>query len=147
MRLVPALVLAAAAAVAADQAYAGRVSATDLGHGRLDTFQLALDGSGTHLWNWWECGGSPDPETCRQFGLATPIEWTGMLTISTRGHKDGIYTGDDLVSVSLESNLVQCATLFCTYSAAATSAAFARVTLARMSVARAVQMNGLGSML
>jgi phosphoglycolate phosphatase-like HAD superfamily hydrolase len=43
--------------------------------------------------------------------------------------------------------LVQCATLFCTYPAEATMAAFARVTLARMSEARAVQMNGLGSML
>jgi D-amino-acid dehydrogenase len=43
--------------------------------------------------------------------------------------------------------LVQCATLFCTYSAPAASAAFARVTFARMSVALAVQMNGLGSML
>ena len=45
------------------------------------------------------------------------------------------------------STLVQCATLFCTYHAVATSAALARVTLARMSVAQAVQMNGLGSML
>lgn len=45
------------------------------------------------------------------------------------------------------SHLVQCATLFCTYRVVATSAAFARVTLARMSVARAVHMNGLGSML
>lgn len=45
------------------------------------------------------------------------------------------------------ARLVQCATLFCTYPAVATSAAFARVTLARMSVARTVQMNGLGSML
>jgi uncharacterized protein (DUF2132 family) len=45
------------------------------------------------------------------------------------------------------ADLVQCATLFCTYPALAASAAFARVTLVRMSVARAVQMNGLGSML
>ncbi|MEF7612641.1 hypothetical protein V4F39_01880, partial [Aquincola sp. MAHUQ-54] len=37
--------------------------------------------------------------------------------------------------------LVQCAALFCTYPAAATKAALARVTLARMSVALAVQMN------
>jgi hypothetical protein len=43
--------------------------------------------------------------------------------------------------------LVQCATLFCTYPAVAASAALARVTLARMSDARAVQMNDLGSML
>ena len=45
------------------------------------------------------------------------------------------------------NRLVQCATLFCTYPAVAARAAFARVTLARMSVALAVQMNGLGSML
>jgi hypothetical protein len=44
-------------------------------------------------------------------------------------------------------DLVQCATLFCTYPAAAARAALARVTLARMSEARAVQMNGFGSML
>lgn len=43
--------------------------------------------------------------------------------------------------------LVQCATLFCTYAEIAASAALARVTLARMSDARAVQMNGFGSML
>ena len=43
--------------------------------------------------------------------------------------------------------LVQCATLFCTYPGVAAKAALARVTLARMSVALAVQMNGLGSML
>ena len=43
--------------------------------------------------------------------------------------------------------LVQCAALFCTYPAVATKAALARVTLARMSLALAVQMNGLGSML
>lgn len=47
----------------------------------------------------------------------------------------------------LRRALVQCANLFCTYPALAASAAFARVTLARMSDARAVQMNGLGSML
>ena len=47
----------------------------------------------------------------------------------------------------IEKVLVQCATLFCTYPAMVARAAFARVTLARMSDARAVQMNGLGSML
>lgn len=36
-----------------------------------------------------------------------------------------------------KSALVQCAALFCTYSTAATKAALARVTLARMSVALA----------
>jgi hypothetical protein len=43
--------------------------------------------------------------------------------------------------------LVQCAALFCTYSAVAARLALARVTLAKMSLALAVQMNGLGSML
>jgi hypothetical protein len=43
--------------------------------------------------------------------------------------------------------LVQCAALFCTYPAVAARAALARVTLAKMSLALAVQMNGLGSML
>ena len=42
---------------------------------------------------------------------------------------------------------VKGATLFCTYPAEAAIAVFPRVTLARMSEARAVQMNGLGSML
>jgi hypothetical protein len=37
---------------------------------------------------------------------------------------------------------VQGATLFCAYFAVATSAGFAGVTLARMSLVRAVQMNG-----
>lgn len=45
------------------------------------------------------------------------------------------------------ANLVQCATLFCTYRAVAARAALARVTFARMSDAPAVQMNGLGSRL
>jgi hypothetical protein len=47
----------------------------------------------------------------------------------------------------VSAGLVQCATLFCTYPTEAASAALARMTLARMSEARAVQMNGLGSML
>lgn len=46
-----------------------------------------------------------------------------------------------------EELLVQCAALFCTYSAVAARLALARVTLAKMSLALAVQMNGLGSML
>jgi Transcriptional regulators len=41
-------------------------------------------------------------------------------------------------------DLVQCATLFCTYREAAVRAALARVTLAKMSLALAVQMKGLG---
>lgn len=52
-----------------------------------------------------------------------------------------------LAVLALFTHLVQCAILFCTYPATAPSAALARVTLARMSDARAVQMNGLGSML
>jgi len=44
----------------------------------------------------------------------------------------------------MEAYLVQCATLLCTYRATAASAALARVTLARMSEALAVQMNGFG---
>lgn len=51
------------------------------------------------------------------------------------------------VSVIGRFPLVWCATLFCTYLEAAARAALARVTLARMSEAVAVQMNGLGSML
>lgn len=43
--------------------------------------------------------------------------------------------------------LVQCAALFCTYPAVAARAVLARVTLAKMSLALAVQMKGLGSML
>jgi iron complex outermembrane recepter protein len=43
--------------------------------------------------------------------------------------------------------LVQCATLFCTYPALAARAAFARATDILAKVTRAVQMNGLGSML
>ena len=42
------------------------------------------------------------------------------------------------------SLLVWCADLFCTYRPTRAKAALARVTLARMSSARAVQMNGLG---
>lgn len=52
-----------------------------------------------------------------------------------------------LVNPSEARLLVQCAALFCTYPALAARAALARVTLARMSFALAVQMNGLGSML
>ncbi|MBA3597018.1 MAG: hypothetical protein H0W40_06540 [Methylibium sp.] len=59
----------------------------------------------------------------------------------------GRATSMPVIQVVQRTALVQCATLFCTYFAEATSAAFARVTLARMSDARAVQMNGLGSML
>lgn len=54
---------------------------------------------------------------------------------------------DGLKNVFVEGVLVQCAALFCTYPTAVTKAALARVTLAKMSLALAVQMNGLGSML
>jgi hypothetical protein len=43
--------------------------------------------------------------------------------------------------------LVWCAKLFCTYRLTRANAALARVTLARMWAALAVQMNGLGSLL
>ena len=52
-----------------------------------------------------------------------------------------------MVTAKFVNKLVQCAALFCTYPATATKAALARVTLAKMSLALAVQMNGLGSML
>ena len=48
---------------------------------------------------------------------------------------------------ALQKQLVWCAALFCTYLETAAKAALARVTLARMSDALAVQMKGLGSML
>ena len=58
------------------------------------------------------------------------------------------YVSYHLMPVYLKPELlVQCAALFCTYPAAAAKAALARVTLAKMSVALAVQMNGFGSML
>ena len=44
----------------------------------------------------------------------------------------------------LDLLLVWCAALFCTYLETAAKAALARVTLARMSEALAVQMKGLG---
>jgi hypothetical protein len=71
-----------------------------------------------------------EPETLMLFSM-TPLESNQAKTYLA----------------GLHPTLVQCATLFCTYPAVAASAAFARVTLARMSLARAVQMNGLGSML
>ena len=52
-----------------------------------------------------------------------------------------------LIHPSSPEDLVQCAALFCTYPVTVAEAALARVTLARMSVALAVQMKGLGSML
>ena len=45
------------------------------------------------------------------------------------------------------AKLVGCADLLCTYRPTRASAAFARVTLARMSSALAVQMNGFGFLL
>ena len=71
----------------------------------------------------------------RRLPLALPLS-TSLQTV--RG---------DLGWRSAIQHLVQCAALFCTYSDAVTKAALARVTLARMSVALAVQMNGFGSML
>ncbi len=44
-------------------------------------------------------------------------------------------------------DLMQCASLFCTYPASEARAAWNRVTLARIFLALAVQRNGLGSML
>jgi len=50
-------------------------------------------------------------------------------------------------STVAQQRLVWCAVLFCTYLEVVARAAFARVTLAKMSEALAVQMKGLGSML
>ena len=50
----------------------------------------------------------------------------------------------ETLSMAAAMALVWCADLFCTYRPTRARAALARVTLARMSSARAVQMNGLG---
>ena len=52
--------------------------------------------------------------------------------------------GVDAVLRTVAAPLVRCVIQFCTYPVVRASAALARVTLARMSEALAVQMNGLG---
>jgi len=86
----------------------------------------------------------------RAFRQAFPDMRIELLHIACEGRfvaTHCLVTGSHTGSGPGPEVLVQCATLFCTYPAAAARPAFARVTLARMSEARAVQMNGLGSML
>jgi hypothetical protein len=64
-----------------------------------ETFQFRVQGSGTHLWNFWECEHAPDPPTCA-FGpgpYITDIGWFGSVDITTSDGRDGVYTGSDLL--------------------------------------------------
>jgi len=71
----------------------------------------------------------------------------GRVAIRLHHQEPDLATHDVSFEIPQKFVLVQCAALFCTYPAAAAKAALARVTLAKMSVALAVQMNGFGSML
>jgi PEP-CTERM motif len=65
------------------------------------TFLLDLHGQGTHEVNAWECNpscsyGDPRLQTVH-------FEWTGLVTLVTSDGADGVYTGSDIVSLSVDS--------------------------------------------
>ena len=72
-----------------------------------DTFQFTFQGSGTHLWNFYECGSAPDPITCANGPGAyiTPIGWSGSINITTSDDHDGVYSGAEVLSFNMASNL------------------------------------------
>ncbi len=67
------------------------------------TFVLDLKGDGTHRKDGWECIECFDPNDPRLRPVS--FEWLGVLTIVTISDADGIYTGDSVLSLSLDSNL------------------------------------------
>lgn len=66
------------------------------------TFLLDLHGQGTHEVNAWECY----PSSC-SYGdpRLQPVhfEWIGLVTLVTSGEADGVYTGSDILSLSVDS--------------------------------------------
>jgi PEP-CTERM motif len=67
------------------------------------TFVLELTGQGTHWKDGWECIVCTDPGDPRLQPVS--FEWLGVLTVVTTSDADGIYTGDNILSLSLDSNL------------------------------------------
>ena len=75
------------------------------------TYDFNVHGSGTHLWNFYECGSAPDYQACA-FGpgaYITPLVWGGTLHVTTSGSGDGAYgsfAGGRLLAFDMASNLV-----------------------------------------
>ncbi|MBA2722373.1 MAG: hypothetical protein H0U56_05645, partial [Methylibium sp.] len=121
------------------------VIGVDLGNSNCEpgcvysTFGLTNDGSLSLFYKAEADGGADEGTFASSYNTVfsnTPADPSDALLS---------YIGGSVITCP-ECYLVQCAALFCTYPTMAASAVLARVTLARMSDARAVQMNGLGSM-
>jgi PEP-CTERM motif len=67
------------------------------------TFVLDLTGQGIHWKSGWECIVCTDPNDPRL--QPDRFAWRGVLTVVTTSDADGIYTGDSILSLSLDSNL------------------------------------------
>jgi len=62
-----------------------------------ETFWFKVTGSAVHTLNWWEC-------ECDNPGTRT-FPWSGAMHITTTSDADGVYTGNDLLAVALNTNL------------------------------------------
>jgi hypothetical protein len=66
------------------------------------TFLLDLRGQAMHEVNAWECY----PSSC-SYGdprlQTVHFEWTGLVTLVTSSEADGVYTGSDILSLSVDS--------------------------------------------
>lgn len=60
-----------------------------------ETFQFGVTGSVVHWVNWWECECFMDPVT---------LPWNGSMTVTTTSAADGVYTGDELIDLTLNTS-------------------------------------------
>jgi len=68
------------------------------------TFELGLSGSGTHIFDAYEC-----PNLVCDPPVAI-VAWSGTVVVKVGTQADGIYTGSDLMEVALASNLTALST-------------------------------------
>ena len=72
-----------------------------------ETYSVDLLGSYTQTFDVWSCGGGvqyPYPHCVPEFVTAP---WAGTITVETASAGDGTFSGDDLLSLTFDTTLVQ----------------------------------------
>jgi hypothetical protein len=60
-----------------------------------ETFRFSITGSIVHFVDWWECQCFMDPVT---------LPWNGWMNLTTASAADGVYTGDELIDLTLSTS-------------------------------------------
>jgi len=77
-----------------------------IAHAAPETFQFSFAGTGTHLWNWYECTSHPNEWTCDDHGYLTPLVWNGTVSVTVPTNESRVFGGSEVLSFSFASNLV-----------------------------------------